>query len=334
MEPSPRTLTPALTPASVDCDCSCTPDCNCVCCSEHESLRIAAIAFESQVGIFVTNAGGTILRANPAFTQITGYTEQEVLGQNPRLLNSGRHDASFYRQIWAHIQTQGVWAGEIWNRRKNGEVYPEWLTITAVPDAAGNTTHYVANFSDISARKNAEERIAHLAFYDPLTGLPNRRLLMDRLGPALATALRRKRLGALLFVDLDRFKTINDTLGHHHGDMLLEQVAQRLRACVREGDTVARLGGDEFVVMLEDLSENDQDATAQAHAIAQKMLAAFATHYQLGEHACSSTPSIGVTLFGGTHAQSMETAMQRADMAMYRAKSDGRNTIRFTDSKG
>ena len=221
-----------------------------------EALRIAATAFESQLGMTITNADRVILQVNKAFTEITGYTAQDAIGQNPRILGSGRHDATFYVSMWDSIARNGSWQGEIWNRRKNGEVFPEWLTITAVKNDAGLATHYVATFSDITSRKTAQDEITSLAFYDPLTRLPNRRLLMDRLVQTLASGSRHDRKSALLFVDLDNFKTLNDTLGHASGDQLLQQVAHRLSACVREGDTVARLGGDEFVVMLEDLSED------------------------------------------------------------------------------
>jgi diguanylate cyclase (GGDEF)-like protein/PAS domain S-box-containing protein len=297
-----------------------------------EALRIAAIAFESQEGIFITDAQGTILRVNHAFTRITGYSEPEVLGQNPRMFSSGQHDAAFYAHLWRTLAQQGAWQGEVYNRRKSAEVYPQWLTIAAVLDDSGQPTHYVANFSDISARKDAEAHIAQLAFYDSLTKLPNRRLLADRLALALASSERHRRLGAVLFVDLDNFKTINDTLSHHVGDLVLVQAAQRLQTCVREGDTVARLGGDEFVVLLESLSEATPDAAAQADVVGQKILAAFAPGFLLGGgHECHSTPSIGVTLFGAAHSENLDDVLQRADIAMYQAKAAGRNTLRFFD---
>jgi diguanylate cyclase (GGDEF)-like protein/PAS domain S-box-containing protein len=293
-------------------------------------LRIAATAFESQEGIFITDSAGVILRTNQAFTAITDYTAQEAVGQTPRLISSGRHDAAFYAGMWSSLVSSGLWQGELWNRRKGGEVFPEWLTITAVKDGAGLATHYVASFTDITVRKSADEQISRLAFLDPLTGLPNRRLLMDRLAQALTAGARHQRQGALMFIDLDHFKTLNDTLGHYLGDLMLEQVAQRLTTCIRDGDTVARLGGDEFVVMLEDLSESAQDAANQAEWVGEKIQAALNQPYQLGNHEYHSTPSIGVTLFADQQV-GIDELLKRADLAMYQAKAAGRNTLRFFD---
>jgi len=294
-----------------------------------QELRVAATAFESQEGMFVTDAHNVILRVNQAFTDITGYTAAEAVGETPNLLNSGRHDEAFYARMWESLRDQGAWQGEIWNRRKNGEVFPEWLTITAVKGSAGENTHYVATLTDITRRKAAEEEIKHLAFYDPLTRLPNRRLLLDRLHQALASSARSGREGALLFIDLDNFKTLNDTLGHYKGDLLLQQVAQRLVTCIREGDTVARLGGDEFVVMLEDLSSNPKEAATQCETVGEKIIATLNQIYQLAGHEHHSTPSIGITLFNDIN--SVDELLKRADLAMYQAKAAGRNTLRFFD---
>ncbi len=291
-------------------------------------LRIAAAAFESQEGMLITDANGVILRVNQAFTESTGYTSEEAVGQTPRLLKSGRHSAAFYRAMWETINRTGTWQGEIWDRRKNGEIYPKWLTITAVKGNGGGVTHYVGSHIDITERKAAEEEVKHLAFYDPLTRLPNRRLLLDRLRQALASSLRSGRKGALLFVDMDNFKTLNDTLGHDIGDMLLQHVAQRLESCVREGDTVARLGGDEFVVMLEDLNPKDIEAAAQTEAVGEKILASLNQPYQLAIHEHRCSPSIGATLFNG-YQQTTEELLKQADIAMYQAKKAGRNTLRF-----
>ena len=293
-------------------------------------LRIASVAFESQEILMITDANGVILRVNQAFTDNTGYTAEEVIGQTPRLFKSGRHGAEFYRVMWDALKSTGKWQGEVWDRRKSGEIYPKWLSISAVNGTDGKVTHYVASHIDITERKAAEEEIQHLAFYDPLTRLPNRRLFADRLQHAMASSARSGRKGALMFIDLDQFKTLNDTLGHDIGDLLLQQVAQRLEACVREGDTVARLGGDEFMLILEDMSGNEVEAGAQSEAVAEKILIAFSQPYQLAGNTCRSTSSIGVTLFSG-HQVKQEELMKQADIAMYQAKKSGRNTLRFFD---
>jgi diguanylate cyclase (GGDEF)-like protein/PAS domain S-box-containing protein len=294
-----------------------------------EELRIAATAFEAQEGMVITHADGRILRVNSVFSDITGYAASEVVGQTANLLKSGRHDQTFYQNMWEKILHDGKWQGEIWNKRKNGEVYPEWLTITAVKAADGEITHFVGAFTDITRRKATEFEIEQLAFYDPLTRLPNRRLLRDRLRQALAASKRSKREGALLFIDLDHFKTINDTLGHNIGDQLLQETALRLISCVRKNDTVARLGGDEFVVMIENLSPNPSEAAAQARITSEKVLATLGKPYKLGSHECESGPSIGVTLF--CDHGNMDEIMKQADLAMYRAKTAGGSRIRFFD---
>ncbi len=295
-----------------------------------QDLRVAAIAFDAQVGIVVTDARNVILRVNQSFLETTGYSAEEIVGQTPRLLKSGRHDEVFYRGMWASLEQAGVWQGEIWDRRKNGEIYPKWMVISAVKGDDGLVSHYVSTQTDITERKAAENEIRHLAFYDPLTGLPNRRLLLDRLHQALLTSSRIGRQGALLFIDLDNFKTLNDTLGHDMGDRLLQQAGERLSSCVREGDTVARLGGDEFVVLLENLSEAINEAANQAEAVGEKIRSALNLGYLLAGHDYHSTPSIGVALFGDQR-ESMETLLKQADLAMYQAKAGGRNTLRFFD---
>ncbi|MDP3088746.1 MAG: PAS domain S-box protein [Methylotenera sp.] len=295
-------------------------------------LSVAAIAFEAQEGMMVTDANNTILKVNQAFSVITGYSSDELVGQTPSLLSSGQHEKEFYVSMWKTVETTGHWAGEIYNRRKNGEIYPQHLTITVVLDLEGNVSNYVANITDITMSKTAAEEIQHLAFYDPLTRLPNRRLFVDRLNQALVASARNGKDGAVLFLDLDHFKTLNDTLGHDVGDLLLQQVAERLTACVREGDTVARLGGDEYVVLLEDLSGDMLVAAAQAEEVSEKILAALNRPYQLATHEYLSTPSIGVALFAD-HNQSQEELLKHADIAMYQAKKAGRNAIRFFDPK-
>jgi diguanylate cyclase (GGDEF)-like protein/PAS domain S-box-containing protein len=293
-------------------------------------LRVAATAFESQEGMLITDANQIILRVNQAVSTISGYATEELLGQNPRIFKSGHHDAGFYTAMWECIKNSGVWEGELWNRRKNGEVFPVYMTITEVKSEEGIVMNYVATFSDKTTSKAAAEEIRNLAFFDPLTQLPNRRLMIDRLQQALAFNLRSNREGALLFIDLDNFKVLNDTLGHDFGDMLLRQVAQRLKSCVREGDTVARFGGDEFVVMLDDLSEHRLEAAAQTEAIGQKILASLNETYQLDTTEHHSSASIGATLWG-VQKHSIDELLKQADIAMYQAKKAGRNTLCFFD---
>ncbi|MDI1230563.1 MAG: EAL domain-containing protein [Methylobacter sp.] len=248
--------------------------------AEHE-LRIAAAAFESQESILVTDANNNILRVNKSFTALTGYSANEVIGKPTGILKSGRHDSEFYTAMWASINHNKYWQGEIWNKRKNGEIYPEWLCITAISNPEGLITNYVGTFTDISQRKADEQRIRDLAYYDSLTKLPNRTLLFERLDLALNASHRNKTHGALMFLDLDNFKTLNDTLGHDRGDQLLIEVGQRLQNCVRDVDTVARLGGDEFVIMLEFLDEQEIEAAIQAHAVAEKIRSNLAEFYLL-----------------------------------------------------
>ena len=294
-------------------------------------LRIAATAFEAQEGICIFNEDQVILRVNQAFTEMTGFSAAEAVGQTLMLLDAGDHDPTFFRALWRMVASHGAWRGEVQSRRKNGEVFPQGLTMTAVKNDAGQATHYVATFVDISQRRESEEKIQQLAFFDALTGLPNRRLLMDRMRMTMVTGARHKRKSALLFVDLDNFKTINDSRGHHLGDLLLGRIAKLLSACVRAGDTVARLGGDEFVVMLEYLDENDAQAATQAEVVGEKIVAALNVPHQLDSHECYCTASVGITLFGGHRREDVEEPLKRADLAMYQAKVSGRNTLRFFD---
>ncbi len=304
-----------------------------------EELRIAAAAFESHEGMLITDANSVILRVNRAFIENTGYTAEEVVGQTPSMFKSGRHNANFYAEMWEDINRTGKWQGEIWDRRKNGEIFPKWLTITAVKSEDGTVTHYVGAHTDISARKATEDVIKNMAFYDPLTQLPNRRLLDERLSQSLATSKRHGCYGALLFLDLDKFKPINDIYGHVVGDLLLIEMADRLNKCVRETDTVARFGGDEFVVILNELDVDKAKSTSQAEVVAEKIRLILSKPYLLTvrhegkadtavEHHC--TTSIGVTLFINFEA-SHDDIFKRADMAMYQAKKTGPNLIRFYD---
>lgn len=297
--------------------------------SERES-RIAAVAFNAQESTMITDAKGVILKVNPAFTETTGYALDEILGQTPSILKSGRHDKTFYAAMWNSINQTGGWTGEVWDRRKNGEIYPKLLNIAAVKDSNGAVTNYIGTHFDITLRKQAEERINTLAFFDQLTGLPNRTLLVDRLNQAMSGSARSRAFGALLFIDLDNFKTINDTLGHDVGDLLLKLVAARLTSCVRSCDTVARLGGDEFVLMLVGLSFSASGAASQVDVVGDKVLRSLNEPYRLRDSLWHSTPSIGVTLFRGQETN-IDDLLRQADIAMYKSKAAGRNAIHFFD---
>ncbi|MBN2885790.1 MAG: EAL domain-containing protein, partial [Chromatiaceae bacterium] len=289
-----------------------------------ERLRLADRVFhDTAEGVAVTDADGRIVSVNPAFERITGYRADEVIGQNPSLLQSGRHDADFYRRLWMTVHEVGYWRGEIWNRRRDGEIYPEWLTISAVRDGRGQMTHYVGVFSDISHIKEAQQQIDFLAHHDALTRLPNRVLFQDRLEHALEQAKRNGRLLALLFIDLDRFKVVNDTFGHPVGDELLLVVSQRMQQVLRAGDTLARLGGDEFVLLIEDLSE-----TPYAGLVAHKLLRVAEQPLSVCGHDLRVTASIGISLYPRDGAD-VDTLVRHADRAMYEAKQQGRNNAQF-----
>lgn len=295
-----------------------------------QKLRQAARVFESTIeGVMITDASERILAVNRAFTAITGYSEAEILGQTPRLLSSGRQDAMFYVAMWASIQTTGHWQGEVWNRRKSGEFYPQWLTVSTVENEQGVITHYVGVFSDISSIKQSQQRLDFLAHHDPLTGLPNRLLFSARLEHSIQRLRRAHRsipdqpLLAVLFIDLDHFKNVNDTLGHTAGDELLQWVAQQLTMLVRTEDTVARMGGDEFTLLIEAVTEPDNAAT-----VARKVIELFAEPRHIGGHEFFITASMGISLYpvDGVNA---DTLIKHADAAMYQAKAQDRNNYQF-----
>lgn len=296
-----------------------------------EQLRLAATTFESQQGIIITDKNSKILRVNKAFTEITGYSQQQVIGKNPRMLCSGRHDTKFYQELWQQLATSGRFEGELWNRRKNGEIYPQWQTITAVKNKAGEVSHYVYLFTDITEKKDIEDKIFEMAFYDPLTKLPNRRLLLDRFDQELASAKRHKKFGAVIFMDLDNFKLLNDTQGHLIGDQLLIQVANCLILVLREEDTPARLGGDEFVVLLHASSAYINTAADQAWAVAEKIKAKLNEPFIVNQYQHKISTSMGITLFPDNN-ENPEALLQQADIAMYRSKASGRNTVSFFHS--
>lgn len=292
--------------------------------SAEDALRLSAKVFESNSeAIMITNAARDIVMVNRAFTEITGYTQEEVLGKNPRFLKSGRQSDSFYQIFFESLDADDSWRGEIWNKRKNGEVFPEWVTLSVLRDVQGRVTHYIAIYLDITERKKEEERIQYLANYDVLTDLPNRYLLNDRLDQSITLAQRHQTKLAVMFIDLDHFKNINDSLGHDVGDELLKLVAQRLKVCLRRSDTIARQGGDEFVALLGDLDSEDE-----VTFVAEKMIESLLARFIVGEHQLSVTPSIGVSIYPDDGDTSVQL-LRNADLAMYRAKSAGRNRFEY-----
>jgi diguanylate cyclase (GGDEF)-like protein/PAS domain S-box-containing protein len=290
----------------------------------NERLQLFVKMFDnSGEAIIITDAQSRIIAVNPAFYMITEYAEEDVIGKNPNILNSGRQDAKFYQEMWRSIKETGTWSGEIWNRRKGGEIYPEWLSIGTVKNPLGAIINYVALFSDITRRKEAEAHIEHLAHYDSLTHLPNRALFADRLKHALVTGIRNKKKTALLFLDLDKFKTVNDTMGHLAGDLLLQSVANRLTTCVRESDTICRQGGDEFLIMLPEIG-----GAEDAEKVAVKVVEAMRESHHIGDRKLVITFSIGISICPDD-ATDDEMMIKHADDAMYVAKQSGRNNYKF-----
>lgn len=290
-----------------------------------DRLRQASVVFEStREGVIITDAKTRIQRVNHAFTEITSYTEEEVIGQTPRLLSSGRHNAEFYAKMWQSIASTGHWQGEIWNRRKTGNIYPELLSISSVTNQHGIVTNYVGVFADISVLKASQSEIEFLAHHDPLTALPNRLLLMSRIEHALSIARREDNHLALLMLDLDRFKNVNDSYGHLAGDELLQQVAKRLASCLREADTVCRLGGDEFTLLLENITRQE-DAAGVAIAIINALSQPW--HLSNNVDVCIGA-SIGISLFP-EHGDDPEQLLRQADIALYQAKKEGRGCFKY-----
>jgi len=295
-----------------------------------EAQCIAALSFESQEGMAVTDANGIILRVNQAFTRLTGYSEAEAIGRTPALLSSGRYDKAHYLHIWSVLKEKRYWQGKMLNKRKNGSIHAEWLTISAVMSPDGKVTNYVGRFSEVTRNDEAEAEIHRLVYYDPVTRLPNRRFLLDYLAEALAISSRTGRHGALLLLDLDNFKTLNNTRGHNIGDLLLTEVAERIKAAVREYDTVTRLGGDEFVLLLENLSKDHKAALRQARQVGEQVRDAIASPYILKDAEFICTTSIGISLFHENDVE-VDDLLKHADLAMSRAKKTGRNSICFFD---
>lgn len=269
-------------------------------------------------GIVITNERGIILSVNPAFERSTGYSAQEVIGRTPNVLKSGHQGEEIYRQMWESLKTQRQWQGEIWNRCKSGEIYPEWLSISAVTNHENKVTHYVGIFSDVHAQQHIMEELRYLAYYDELTGLPNRRLFLDRLDISLSHARRERQKLAVMFVDLDHFKNVNDALGHQAGDELLVTISERMKDCLREEDTLARLGGDEFTVILPLLHHEDA-----ARNVAQKFLDSYKRPVVVNGEKVQVTASIGISVFSGAD-ENADSLLNKADLAMYCTKERGR----------
>lgn len=282
------------------------------------------LAFQhSGEAVFVTDSNNFILCVNPAFCRLTGYEPEEVVGLAPRLLSSGRFTEDEYAALWKSVRETGLWQGEVWDRRKDGTIFPKWLIISVVRDADGNIVNHIASYNEISDRQETADRLAHLAYHDPLTHLPNRLAYESQIDLALKSCERDGTQIAIMLIDLDRFKTVNDTLGHHIGDLLLKSVALRLRESVRASDIVARLGGDEFVVVLPDI-----ESALTAASVAGKVQRNLATSHQVGEHVLYATPSIGISIFP-SDGRDADTLLRNADTAMYHAKSEGRNNYQF-----
>ncbi len=291
--------------------------------TESQMAMSAKIFEASHHAMLVTTLEGTIVAVNPAFTLLTGYTREEALGRNPRMLQSGRHDADFYQQLWGRLLATGHWYGDVWDRRKDGSIYPKYLSISVVRNAAGEATHYAGIFYDISERKTVEERLDQLAHYDALTALPNRSLLIDRLEQAMERAQRQACHVGLLYIDLDHFKQVNDTLGHAAGDALLKEVARRMKSCVRAVDTAARLGGDEFVVLVPDIAGRDD-----LDAVARKLLGVLAPTFLIEGQSVSARASIGISVYPDD-SHDVQELLRHADAAMYQVKQGGRGAYRF-----
>ena len=298
-----------------------------------EELRIASVAFQSRDGMIVTDAQGTILRVNEAFERISGYFAEELVGRNTSIFKSlVHHDDAFYRNMWEAMSSEGRWEGGIWNCNKEGRALPVWLSISAVRGLDGVITHYIGIYSNTSDPREAERKIMELAYYDPLTNLPNRRLFLDRLNQARILASRNQVFGAILLIDIDRFKLINDTRGHNVGDQVLIAVAQSLRSTLREMDTAARLGGDEFIVLISDLGPDVNKAMNALKKISDKLHASILEPVNLNGLNLSTTASIGITLFSHK-TQGVNELLKEADLALYQAKVSGRNTICFFDDE-
>ena len=291
------------------------------------AAKIMGKVFENaEQGVMITDAQSHILNVNHAFEKVTHYERAEVIGKKPDFLHSGNHDQSFYKRMWSILLREKRWQGEIWNRRKNNEVYPEWLSITAVLDDNGDISHYIGIFSDVSTESEGDERLYHLAHYDSLCDLPNRMLFYDRLRQSLSRSKRNDQKIAVMFMDLDNFKAVNDEYGHIVGDEILQQVSKRVVAALRESDTIARIGGDEFTLIITDIEDIES-----VSRIAQKILSTTQEPYKLHGHEFSISTTIGISLFPD-NCEDIKMLVKQADVAMYKAKREGKNRYQFYDA--
>lgn len=296
-----------------------------------EELRISAYAFESQEAMVITDKEANIVKVNNAFSNMTGYTKSESIGKNPRFLKSDKHESKFFKKMWKDLEINNRWSGEVYNKRKDGEIYPQKTTITAIKNQYNETTHYIGQFYDMSDIKQSEEKLTYQARHDSLTGLPNRLVLKDRLTQAIKSSKRHKLIGSLMFIDLDNFKNINDTLGHDIGDELLKQIASILLSSVREEDSVIRFGGDEFLILSTNLSKDIDEAKQKVKTIANKIREKIDVPLFVKDHKLTTTPSIGITFFP-TNSFDANEIIKQADIAMYKAKDAGKNSIQFFTS--
>ncbi|MDD2888011.1 MAG: diguanylate cyclase [Aliarcobacter sp.] len=297
---------------------------------QEDELRLSSYAFESSEPMIITNDVGDIVKVNQAFCNVMGYARDEILGKNPRIFKSGHQDSKFGDELWNSLRVQGFWSGEVYNRKANDEIIPLRSTITAIKDKNGKITHFLGQYIDIGEQKDKEKVLEYQATHDNLTGLPNRLLLLDRIERAITKVVRHKMVGGLIFIDLDNFKEVNDTLGHDIGDALLIMVAKKIREVIREEDTIARIGGDEFIVLLDNVGNNKVDARVNINNLAEKIKEVLNAITHIEGHINVSTPSIGITLFSDSSV-SVKDIIKQADTAMYVAKKQGKNAIEFFD---
>jgi len=297
---------------------------------QEDELRLSSYAFESSEPMIITNSVGEIVKVNQAFCTTMGYAREDILGKNPRIFKSSHQDSKFGDELWNSLKVQGFWSGEVYNKKANDEIIPLRSTITAIKDKNGKITHFLGQYIDIGEQKDKEKVLEYQATHDNLTGLPNRLLLLDRIEHAITKVVRHKIVGGLIFIDLDNFKEVNDTLGHDIGDALLIMVAKKIREVIRDEDTIARIGGDEFIVLIDNIGSNKDIAKTNINTLAEKIKNVLNGITHIEGFVNVSTPSIGITLFSDASV-SVKDIIKQADTAMYVAKKQGKNSIEFFD---